>query len=623
MNALSLARFRLSDFSRLCYGQYSHYSFSRSHTCCLLGRLGQRFYICPQVQVAESSPGSIGAPVPFFVRRPDATDVSETLGRFAVDGLVTLFQREVRAFPKRNTRRDEKLIVVPGPESASDNPVEHVEPEPPAKTSKAAASKGKGGNKNEIEQPPLGDGGVEARWRAIRSEVQSNRCLVIGAGENFSLATLPLFSELGVREAEGRCESGPSACGGQGSPEGSLDGGQVSEQSNAKEDDAPGVYHDGTNAVEKNKIVNEALASGEPAMRIDRASCFVVCLDFRLDLAEALLNIKDGKGELARESGHVAGGEGRQSSDDKVIRIMSCGDNVEISAVIRLWTPIDAPVIHAEAEHSTETGGSDATAALTSGEASSLEPPTTDASARSGAFEGADSTTRLSERSGDSDAKAPPTPTWYLHSILVRSGSYLGTVSCVGPVEPAVQRQELIAAETAADTAADTAAVFAAGSSDSHGTRGPSLSSESVVCELAEWHALALIANHAGDDTPVVLFVDGDILPLRPDTGSDAKEGTTCGDSELLASGAVVMGGTGREWTALAVKNLAVYNQTPGIEQLQATTRVFRALREDQQAAKAADEQEDQLWLEEARKAKEEEREPGETTSDMTQATTL
>lgn len=568
------------------------------------------------MQVAGSPPGSIGAPVPFFVRRPDATDVSETLGRFTVDGLVALFQREERSFPKGKATRDEKLIIVPGPVSASDTPVGHVESEPPAKTSKALASKGKGGSKGEIKEPPPEDGGVEARWRAISSEVQSNRCLVMRAGENFSLATIPLFSEPDTTEAEGRRERGPSVLGDQGHTGGDLDDGQLPEQGNTKEKDAPVISGDGVDAVEDNKETNKTLDVGEPAMRIDLSSLFVVCLDFRLDLAEALLDIDDGETELAGERCNIAGGEGSHSSDDKIVRVVSCGNNVEISAVIRLWAPADAPAIHTETgEHSTENSGGGAAISLTSGEDSSLHPPSTDASAKSGGIEGPASTSRLSEQSGDGDAKVPSTPTWYLHSLSVRSGSYRGTVPCLGPIEPVLQRQELVAADTAD-------AASAAGSSGSQDTRGPLRPGESVIYGLAEWHALALVANTNCLDTPVVLCVDGDVVPLQQYAGGVATEGMTCGDSELLASGAVVIGGTGREWTALAVKNLAVYNEAPSIEQLRATTRVFRALREEQQAVKVADEQEDERWLEEARKAEEEEREPGETMSFLTQDTT-
>lgn len=520
---------------------------------------------------------------------------------------MALFLREVRSFKKGNANCDEKLIVVPGPESSPDTPpVEGVEPEPPATANKASASKGKGSKKGETEQPPPGDDGTEAQWRAIRSEVQSNRCLVMRAGGNISLATLPLFSGSGITEEEGRPQTEQSVLGDQGNPR------EVPEEENTKANDAPGVCHDGVDAVGKSKEINKTLDDAEPEMRIDRSSPFVVCLDFRLDLAEALLNIEGGERELTEESDDVVVGEGSPSPDDKVVRILSCGNNVEISAVIRLWAPTDAPAIHAEAEHSTAISGGNAAAAaaLTSDEASSLEPPSTDASAKS---EGPASATRLSEQSSDDDAKAPPTSAWYLHSLSVRSGSYVGTVPCVGPEEPVFQQQELVA-----DADADAAAE----SSGSQYTRESLRVGESVLCELAEWHAIALVANTEGDDTPVVLCVDGEVLLLRQDVGVVATDGTTFGYSELLAGGAVVMGGTGREWTSLAVKNLAVYSKAPGIEQLRATTRVFRRLREEQQAAKAADEKAEERWLEEVRKAEEEEREPGETMPVSTQATT-
>lgn len=525
------------------------------------------------MQVAESLTGAVGPPVPFFVRRPNATDVSERLGRFPIDGLVALFQLEDRSYPKGKSGGGQKLVIVPGAKSAANASIGQVEPDPHAKGSKAPVNKTKGGSKGDSEQPHPGDGGTDERWQDIKSEIQSNRCLVIGAGGNFSIATPPLFRDPVTTGAEGADERRPSVLGAEVSAR-NCAGSELSEEKKTETGCAPGV-------VQADTFVDE------PAMMVDRSSPFAVCLDFRIDLVEALVNIEDGQKATTGEGGGATATEGILSAIDTIIvRILSCGNDVEVSAVVRLWAPADAPALRDEAELAIEatlaSGGASSAGSISTGTRPKVEAPA--------------STAPLSQQPrGDGDAMAPPTPTWYVHALTVRSGSYAGTVRCMDPVESALRRQD--ADESVAPTRTE-----------------PPPSGTNVVCGLAEWHALALVSTKDGGDAPISLCVDGDVVALQQDTDGVARAGTAHGEVELLASGAVVVGGTGGEWAALAMKNLAVYKAGLGREQLRPTTRVFRKWREEQQEAKAADALEDERWTEEARKAKEEGREPGETT---------
>lgn len=517
------------------------------------------------MQVAESSAGAAGAPVPFFVRRPNATDVSERLGRFPIDGLVALFQLDEQVYPKGKASGGKKLVIVPDAKSAAHNSAEQGDPDPPAKNSKAAANKSKGGKKGEIEQPRPGDGGIDERWGAIRSEVQSNRCLLIAAGESFSLATPALLCDPVKTGAEG--DGGRKSSVQQGAEliAGNFAGSEESEEKQAEMGCPLG-------------IVDESLVT------VGQSSPFAVSLDFRIDLAEALLNTEGDQKATTGENGDVAASERDLSANDTiVVRILSCGNDVEVSAVLRLWAPPDAPALRDEAEeHAIERRESKADGSLASSSRASRAGSLSTGARSKG--QPCASTALLSPPppSGDGDATARrPTPTWYLHALAVRSGSFTGTVRCMDPVESAVQ---------------------------------PPPSGTFTVCDLAEWHALAFVSiEDGGGDAPGSLCIDGDVVALQRDADGFAKAGTGPGEAELLASGAVVVGGTGGERTALAVKNLAVYGEGLGKEQLLHSTRVFRTWREEQQEAKAADAEEDERWVKEARKAEEEGREPGKT----------
>lgn len=538
------------------------------------------------LQVAESPPGVVGAPTPFFIRRPNATDISERLGRFQIEGLVALFQLGKRSYPKGKGSGVEKLVIVPDAKSAAQASVGQADPDPPAKGNKTTANKSKVGNKDSSEQPGPGDSGIDARWQAVRSEVQSNRCLVIGGGEIFSLATPPLFFDPAKTGAGEASERKPSVMG-AGANAGECAGSALAEKRQTEVGCALG-----TSEVDARDF--------DESVMIGRSSPFSVCLDFRIDLVEALLNTEDGQKPMAAGDGGDIAVTGEESSvnDTIVVRIVSCGNDVEVSAVLRLWARADAPAGRDEAELAIERRESEVIGTRASGGGSSAGSLSADARSRG---EAPASNALLRHPSGDGDAMPPPTPIWYLHAWTVRSGCYTGTVRCMDPAESASQQRQDLAGATELPVHSST-------------TTLPTPSGTVAVCDLAEWHALALVCAKDDGDDPVSLCIDGDVVALRQDVDGVAKAGTDPGDGKWLSRGGVVVGGTGGEWTALAVKNLAVYNEGLGEKQLRATTRVFRAWREEHQKAKEADAQEDERWLEEARKAEEEEREPGETT---------
>ncbi|CAN0522478.1 unnamed protein product, partial [Ectocarpus sp. 8 AP-2014] len=486
-------------------------------------------------------------------------DVSESLGRFPVQGLVALFQRDKRCYPNGTTGDGTALLIVPGAKSAPDTPAEEAEVSPPAKGSKAPAAKSKGGVKDESELKPSGDDGIEGLWQVIRSEVQSNRCLVIRAGENFSLRTPPLFdSGLGKTKAEEDGEKKNSVLDSEENA-GVLEGGGVPpEEENTREEGVPGVVHGSSKSVELLQQIENADDAGEQCtMMVQQHSPFAVCLDFRLDLMEAP------KGENTDGEG----GQEKPLEEEKTMRIVLCDNDVEVSAVIRLWiSPAEPPIgaaddVGMEADRPTEMSGSGASGALAKAGDSRL-------GSKGGALDNASPTTLISPRSGgnaiDDSSSPPTTPTWYLHAISIRCGSFVGTVPCANPEEIVLRRK--------GSTASASESLPSAGTT-------PQPSRTGFDCDLAEWHALAVVAS---PERVLSLCIDGEELELKQDAeGTAAAAGIGCDESELSASDAVVLGGgAGGEWASLAVKNLAVYNEFPGIDQLRAITQVFRVWRE-------------------------------------------
>ncbi|CAM9554663.1 unnamed protein product, partial [Hapterophycus canaliculatus] len=552
-------------------------------------------------EVAESPPGSTGPPFPFFVRRPDLTDVSESLGRFPVDGLITHFQRDERCYPKGATNDgSERLFFVPGQKPAPDSPVEQAKPEPPAKGKNAQAGKARGGSKGESEQIGASGevAGVEARWQAIRGEVQSNRCLVLRAGENVSLATVPLFLSRQVEiQEEGSANRNTTALGDDGNAVSVENGELVPKKECVVQEGFPGVFHDGGNATSSLERIDSADGRKDPRSMMVRHSHFpfALCLDFRLELGKALLDADDIKRrKLAVGNGDAIGGEETHPPDDKIVRILACG-KVGVSAILRLWTPT---VTRTNAELSAEKSGSAAAAELASGgvpTAGTTLP--TDVSAEDVDINCRGSTEPVSPRSADDCADE--SSAWYVHSILVRSGTSVLAVPCLDPGERLARVQ-------------DPSEGSAEASSASERSEPSSRPGKRALCDLAEWHSLAVVPDP--DKGEALLYVDGDELALKQNTDgiSAAADGTSREESELLAGGAVVVGGANGEWATLALKNLAVYSKELGGEQLRAITRVFRAWREKQEAAMAADAQEEERWVEEAKRAVEEGREPGE-----------
>lgn len=560
-------------------------------------------------QVAETPPGSVGPPVPFFVRRPDLTDISESLGRFPVEGLIAHFQRNERCYPKESKRcgRD-KLLFLPNEKPAPQPPVEEAKPEPLAKGKKAPAGKAKGTNKRESEQIGASGegGGDEARWQAIMGEVQSNRCLVLGAGESVSLATTPLFfSRQGEIQAKGRAYRDATAFADDGNVGSCCSGDLVPNKDSTDEEGVSGGLHDGDNATTSLQKVDDGADGGKGprSMRAEYSSPFALCLDFRLELAKELQDDEESERQDATEkSADANGADEKHPADDKMVRIVACGNRVEVFAVLRLWAPAmrrnnssGACDEVTNAGHSTEKSGSAAGAELAGGGvpgAGSRLPK--DASAEKDDLGPRGSITPISPRSGGDCEDAPST--WHLSAILLRSGTSVLTAPCVDPGESLLARVR-----------DPPEAYFASGRSEPSSRSG-----KRVCCDLAEWHSLAVVADPVKGEAS--LHIDGDEVAMERDSDSMSASagGTSPEESELLAGGAVVVGGAGGEWATLALKNLAVYSKGLGGAQLRAITRVFRAWREEQEVTKASDAQEEERWQEETRKALEEGRAPGE-----------
>lgn len=494
-------------------------------------------------QVTDSSPGAVGVPTPFFARRPDATDASEGLPRYPTDGLLALFQREKLYYPKG---WDDEILLVDEEEPSLLR--EQAAPETPTvgKGKPASKVKGKGA------EQPFGDDSVEfaveRRWQTIKREVGSNRCLVVDAGRKMTLKAPRLF-ELANDVERRRSLSGEVV--------GTLDNGMPENE---------------TGRASLAQLQSDGPPCRPPPTRTKReytmigsSSSFTVCLDFRLDLDLDALNSNDGMIAGGEESSPTSGG----MPAEKAVKIVTCGERVEVYAMMRRWAS------------ATQTDTLDS-AEKSSSARESEEGITTKDSAKY--FTADQHSERLSHTEA---ADAASSTIWYVHAFSVRAGSTFAIASCVQPKASQGRHETEVEPEMSSDDTPQEGRSF--------------------VCDLATWHALGLIANN-GSDLPA-LCIDGSMLSLQPqDTGAVASDG----EESFLASDGVVIGGEGGQYAMLAVKNLAVYNRALQNEHLGVMTGVFRTWRKEQEAAAAEDEQEDERWSEEARHATEEDREPGE-----------
>lgn len=512
-------------------------------------------------KVADSPRGSVGAPVSFFVRRPDATDVSESLGRFPTDGLTAMFQREKRTYPEEGK---ESLLVIPG--ARSSKLPERVEPELTTKGKPADKSKTGGGGQ------PVGDGDLEARWQTIKSEVQSNRCLVIGAGGLFSLETHRLFelADAHTEVCEGTTIQGEEMAGTLGSRLHGQD----------KKGGGEGMVQEESGA----ELCLQLDAAERERVMIGQSSQFTVCVDFRLQLDLDALEKDIGEG--AAGSSSSVGGD--MNPRRNIVRIVSCGERVEVLAtVVRLSTSLVGAEIDADlAEAGVFVRGTGRGATLDGSSGNSIAPPRAEQQQRKSTLNGRTSVSHTDTPDVGDDAPAP-TVTWSLDSITVRAGSYVGTVPCAN-------RRKSQPCEVMAEDSANGVDPEPKGNAN---------------CDLTSWHALALVVNKEGEAP--VLWIDGEIFPLSPRQSRGV--GVVRDESEAASQG-VVLGGLGGEWAMLAVKNLAVYDKVLDSQNLNTVTRVYRAWREEQATAATMDALEDERWSEEALQAVEDGRQPGEMT---------
>lgn len=503
-------------------------------------------------QVVDSTSGAIGDPVRFFVLRPDANDASESLGRFPTVGLLAIFQRDRQTFPKGG--RD-SLTVVPGARAST--PTEDASSKSPANGKTVNKTKGKS------TAQPLGDESAETRWQTIRGELQSNRCLIMGAGTNVSLVTPSLF------ESETHSGKGgmPSSAGEE---EVETRESELHRQGNKIEGVPP---QEGSSAV----LPQQTDMPDRERVVIKRSSSFTVCIDFRLEPDVIAL------GEVGHEEVEGRGFAGAGGyREEKTIRIMSCGGRAEVFIVMRPQVPL-APRTANGAERLEVVSSS---ADPRNSNANFEENPSAGALHGEGHNKNAflDDHASTNVASPDETIDGPGPATMSICAISVRAGSYVGIASCAG--SPKSQRRQVPVSESTSGVA-----------------RG---AGHDITCALGEWHALTLVVSK-GSDAPV-LCVDGDILSLQQDVNAAADAAFPT--SEPRSDG-VVLGGVGGVWATLAVKNLAVYNDALDGHALSGITSVYKAWREEQEAARTADAQDDENWLEEARKATEAGREPG------------
>lgn len=473
----------------------------------------------------------LGPPSTFFVRRPDATDVSESLGRYPTDGLVARFTLDTRCWPKGCNGR---LRIISG--SASD-------------------TSGDDG---------IEDGALEALWQTILGDLGSNRCLILAAGRDLSLTASSVFA---MSRTSGNT-AGEEASRSIGDEQLNIDEGQLGHGS-------------GISKPQKDQIdqaATELLQAGQ-------SRPVTVCIDFRLDLdLDALARDRE-----KSKSNSCSGRE--EHSSEKNVRIIACGEHLEIWVTLRLSPPPPPQAASADAD-TTETPSPEKEQAIDA-------PPSSQLSMV--------------------NANCVPCSTWNLHSISARAGSRTITLPCIQSGGERNQQcrtfgagnEEMLGVEEE-DKKEEK------GENDDENGRGGERAHQAggeVVYDSAAWHSVALAVDPKCDES--VLCLDGDIFTFHTnDDATSAAGSSPCHTSGLFVSDediVVVIGGAGGMWGTLAVKNLAVYSVGLDQQHIGALTRVFRRWKDREETAAAKEEKEDEYWLEESRQAKEEEREAGET----------
>ncbi|CAM9623628.1 unnamed protein product, partial [Ascophyllum nodosum] len=352
-------------------------------------------------EVSEDPGGTIGPSVPFFLCRPNATDVSERLGRFATDGLVALFEQEKRSFPRNSPERLDILKKL----RESSTPLE-VECKPPAPTKPSRKTKGKGG-----ERPP-DDVGLEvtseARWESVRKILDSNRCLVLEAGKGLYLKASGIF-EFDELEREGNI---PTIC----------------------DEELVGISHGGLSESGKgdNGVIFKDFDGVGGRGFVGKNSPCTVCLDFylQLNLREALSERDDSM--KAKEAAPC----NAKVKQERYITLLTCSSKgLEISATVEPWAQPDG---YAAAVDDTQAGISERDAgnyAEFGHRNANVRPPTDH------------SQVSVSERSSSAKHRHGPgdpvdSATWYVSAISVRSGSCTTLAPCASPTVNHGRRNE-------------------------------------------------------------------------------------------------------------------------------------------------------------------------------------
>lgn len=426
------------------------------------------------------------------------------------------------------------------------------------------------------EKDGIEDGTSDELWQTISGELGSNRCLILGAGKDLSIAIPNIFSTGTASDKTHKEED--AGGGGTGHRKPSEEEGQESNVPTMKSQ--KDIYTDQANATEMS--------------RTDRARPFTFHLDFRLELdLNALTRDSNDQNSNPPACGGTTGGSPRE----KKVRIAAWGEYLEIWTTLCLSTPTVESI----------TDGADSTDTNPSREGSNKQVSLS---------------SKVPAISNDA-IDGPYSTTWYLQAVSARAGSRAVTLTCSQFDTPGSQqrRRPTLNPENEATSENQGDEREEKEEKEENRNRGGSKPCQVAgeILDLDAWHSLALAVDPESDR--VALSLDGDVFPLEymyhtksspaPEENSapcHATPGLLVRNEDALSIG----GAGGGRWVTLAVKNLVVYNTRLENMQLADMTCVFRRLREEKIAA-TEEEKEANHDLNETGQAEQERKEAGET----------
>lgn len=272
----------------------------------------------PSLTQSSSWPGDLSDRIEFSVSPPTATDVSRDIERFPTEGLLALFNQDRQVYPKDS---DGRLVIVSAPttKGASCRPGAD-----PCTEDQDLDARHKDGPQQALEAPAVEEKDIlESQWRTVRDEVDSNRCLLLGAGKGVSFKTPRL-----------------ATCAGQ--PSGVASG-------------APGefprlvqnLHHEDKKAgIDRETTLRRAELGAEMKGEYCNPLWLTLCLDFRLPLDAEALSELTGSCSTAGSNSDAR----PESSPEQKVTLISCGEVLEVWAAVR--QSVDDAVSATRREHS-------------------------------------------------------------------------------------------------------------------------------------------------------------------------------------------------------------------------------------------------------------------------------